>query len=106
MPQLRESLSENSLEAVESDIGRDRRNNATNNVAKTVLELVTSIPRERLRANYGHGFLGAPLTTENSQEELTRQDRGACCESTTPEERVGGESEFEPNRFTEQYLAM
>ena len=66
---------------------------ATNNVAKTVLELVTSIPRERLRANPGHGFVGGPLTTENSQEEVTRQDRGVRSESTTPEERVGGESD-------------
>ena len=69
-----------------------RRDYATNNVAKTVLELVTSIPRERLRANYGQKNLGAPLTTENSQEEITRQDRGVSSESTTPEERAGGES--------------
>jgi hypothetical protein len=56
-----------------------------------VLELVTSIPRERLRANPGHGLIVAPLTTENSQKELIRQDRGVRSESTTPEERVGGE---------------
>ncbi len=46
--------------------GGKGRFNPTNNVAKTVLELVTSIPCEKLRTWHGQGYFGAPLTTENS----------------------------------------
>jgi hypothetical protein len=78
---------------VKIDVRKYWAHYATNNVAKTMLELVKSIPRKGMRANYGHGFLGAPLTTENSQEKVTGQDRGVRCESTTPEQGVGGESD-------------
>lgn len=80
------------VKMIEDDVSQQGRNYATNNVAKTMLEFVKSIPRERMQANL-HGFLGAPLTTENSQEKVTGQDRGVRCESTKPEQRVGGESD-------------
>jgi hypothetical protein len=81
------------VQLIQVDVTQQRADDSTNNVVKTVLEFVTSIPRERLRTKYGQGFLGAPLTTENSQQKVTRQDRGVRSESTTPEERAGGESD-------------
>jgi len=47
---------------------------ATDNVAKSLVEFSTKIPREELRPGFGHGFLGAPLT-ENSQDRPTQQVR-------------------------------
>lgn len=61
-------------------------------MAKSVLELVTSIPREGLRSGRGGGLLGTPLITENSQEKETMQDQGDRCESSIPE-KDGGASD-------------
>ena len=56
--------------AVESDIGQQRINHASYNVAKKVLEfeLEEVIPRSRLRAAYGAGFKGAPLDGDPPRE--------------------------------------
>ena len=53
------------------DVRQDRANHASYNVAKKVLEFefTAEIPRIHLRASYGEGFKGAPVTCEGS---LTR----------------------------------
>jgi len=48
-----------------------------NNVAKTVIEFLITISRDRLRPQYGDGFRGAPLATSVLVQGTTRRDRGA-----------------------------
>src|SRR5437588_9032311 len=57
--------------ALKSDVGKKRADHPSYNVAKKVLEFefTAEIPRIHLRASYGDGFKGAPLTCEGS---LTR----------------------------------
>jgi len=62
---------------VQVDIGENRRNHAFNNVAKTVIEFLITISRERLRPQYGDGFRGAPLATSVLVQNTTRRNRGA-----------------------------
>jgi hypothetical protein len=58
------------IELVEQDIGKDRADHASYNVAKKVVEFEyqEEIPRYRLRAAYGDGFKGAPLRCQVSGE--------------------------------------
>jgi hypothetical protein len=59
------------VEFVQIHICQDRADHPSYNVAKKVLEFefTAEIPRIHLRASYGDGFKGAPLTCEGS---LTR----------------------------------
>ena len=73
----------------EQNIGEDRTEHASYNVAKKVLGFVyqVSIPRSHLRATYGDGFLGAPLRCQKCQEEgsFTRGS-GVCDEQAFSQE--------------------
>jgi hypothetical protein len=68
------------VEFRKQDIGEDRAENASYNVAKKVLEFEyqEEIPRHRLRAAYGDGFKGAPLRCQVSGEGAFPPDAGMC----------------------------
>lgn len=72
------------------DGGKRENDYAANNVAKKVIEFPVTIPRKRLRPEYGDGFGGAPLDTFPPKPDL-RRNRGASTdgagvEGTTPVE--------------------
>jgi hypothetical protein len=48
-------------EPVHVDDGEQRTDHATHDGAKLPFDLAVTIPRDRLRPQYGDGFLGAPL---------------------------------------------
>ena len=62
----------------EQNIGEDRTEHASYNVAKKVVEFEyqEEIPRHRLRATYGDGFKGAPLRCQTSDEGVLPLDAG------------------------------
>jgi hypothetical protein len=66
-----EGFSDFRFDAMQGDIHEQRADHPSYNVAKKVLEFefTAEIPRIHLRASYGDGFKGAPLTCEGS---LTR----------------------------------
>ena len=56
-------------------VTEQRGDDASNNVAKHLVEFSSGIPRERLRPSYGSGFAGAPLWG-GTPRELVRGERG------------------------------
>jgi hypothetical protein len=80
---------------VECDIRQERRNHASNNSAKTVIEFLVTISRERLRPQYGDGFRGAPLATPLPVQSTIRRNRGAS------QDAPGREREADPSDDTD-----
>lgn len=60
-----------------------------------VIEFLITIPRERLRPQYGDGFRGAPLVTWLPDESTNRRNRGASHETagTQAETDAAGEAD-------------
>ncbi len=65
------------VKLVQEHIGQDRATYASYNVAKKLLEFEfkEEIPRTRLRAGYGQGFLGAPVRCSPSAEGAFPQEQ-------------------------------
>ena len=59
----------------------------TNKVAKTLLEFSVSVPRARLRPNYGEGFQGAPLKNRLAEKSTSQPNRAANTDAATPEQQ-------------------
>ena len=80
---------------MEVDVGEQGRYYSPNNSAKTVIEFLITIPRERLRPHYGDGFGGAPLATLLPDESMNRRNRGASHETsgTQAETEAAGEAD-------------
>ena len=68
------------IQLLEQDVGEERTDHPSYNVAKKVLEFEyqEEILRSRLRAAYGDGFQGAPLRCQSSGEGLFTQDAATC----------------------------
>jgi hypothetical protein len=83
------------VQFVHIHIGENWTDLSTNNVAKNVIDFSIAIPRERLRPNYGDGFLGAPLGASGSSSSSQDQDRGVKGDEsrTTKEAEVDRETE-------------
>ena len=66
------------VEPVQDQIGENRADDTSYNVAKRLVEFDFSItiPRERLRSGYGAGFRGAPLNCDQPQEHPDPRDSG------------------------------
>jgi len=63
------------------------------NVAKTVLEFSSSIPRTQLQPGYGDGFFGAPLKTVKPSSIPFSRDQGEHChDQSRTEEAEGSEA--------------
>ncbi len=72
---------------VEVDIRQQGRGYFTNNVAKTLLEFSISVPRARLRPNYGEGFQGAPLRNRPADQSTPQPNRAANTDAATPKQQ-------------------
>ena len=64
-----------------------RRRYFTNNVAKTLLEFSISVPRTRLRPNYGEGFRGAPLKITRAEKSAPQLNRASDTDAPTPKQQ-------------------
>jgi len=65
---------------------------ASYNIAKRMIEFPVNIPRNRLRAGYGDGFGGAPLSTLPTKTNHPR-NRGASTDGAGAEETTNVEGE-------------
>jgi hypothetical protein len=61
-----------------------------------VIEFLITIPRERLRPQYGDGFRGAPLANSRPVENKIGRNRGVVQDAsgTNQETDVAGETEI------------
>ena len=64
-------------DVVQKDVGEERADRSSYNLAKLPFELGTRIQRERLRPGYGDGFHGAPLVVWRASGDKTPEDGGA-----------------------------
>lgn len=61
---------------------------ASYNIAKNVIEFEITIPRQRLRPNYGDGFRGAPLNTFRPDPSLSGRNQGECQDGSKTETKT------------------
>ncbi len=72
---------------VEVDIRQQGRGYFTNNVAKNLLEFSISVPRARLRPNYGEGFQGAPRKITRAEKSTPQLNRASDTDASTSKQQ-------------------
>jgi hypothetical protein len=72
------------VKLIEIDVGEQWANSPSYNVAKSVIDFSITVPRERLRPNYGDGFQGAPLQPGLLSKRKTERKRGANGDEAQP----------------------
>src|SRR3954449_663918 len=78
---------------MQKQIGEQRANHASYNVAKLRIELSVLVSRLTLRSSYGEGFGGAPLTASPSRCGLQRSQKEGS-HGSTPARHPGGAREL------------
>jgi hypothetical protein len=79
---------------MQEDVGQQRRDHPSNNLAKLPLELAVKLQRERLLPRYGEGFRGAPLLIDQASGDRRPEDGGV--DAPAQQDRKGPASSGEP----------
>ena len=75
------------FQAMQGDVSQQRTDYFTNNVAKTLLEFSISVPRARLRPNYGEGFRGVPLKITRAKKSTPQLNRASDTDAPTSKQQ-------------------
>ena len=81
-------------DVVQEDVGQERTDHPSNNLAKLPFDPSVRVPRTQLRPHYGDGFDGAPLTVRRPRGEGRAGGGGADdpARSANPASAGAGES--------------